>query len=140
MIPGYRPYDRYDDLDMLFTDTWGFILNHLKGNQSWEHQDLQTKELLNIQLCGYKMHGSFDKEHILPNHDQDRPVIKTSKDQAVDHQKKYVPQIEYRGWKTGKMHGFEGQQLTKQVYTVSIYELNALSDYQDKGINSGDHR
>jgi hypothetical protein len=120
LIPEYRPYERHDDLDMLFTDTFGFILNHLKGNQTWEDQNLPTSGLLKIQLCRYKMHGPFEYEHILPNHDQDRPVVETSKDQAVDRQMKYVPQIEYHRWKTGKMYEFEGQQLTNQVYTVSI--------------------
>jgi hypothetical protein len=129
LIPAYRPYDRYDDLDMLFTDTWGFILNHLKGNQSWEDQRYLKWRILNIQLCGYKMHDSSMYEHILPLQGQESQAIETAKEHPVRPRDEYVPRIEYHRWKTGKMYEFEGQQLTKQVYTVSIYKLNASSDY-----------
>jgi hypothetical protein len=75
------------------------------------------------------MHDSSVYEHILPLQGQESQAIETAKEHPVRPRDEYVPQIEYHRWKTGKMYEFEGQQLTKQVYTVSIYKLNASSDY-----------
>lgn len=123
LIPAYCPYQGHSDLDLLFTDTGGFILNHLKGAQSWD--DRPYNGLLYLQLCGYKMYDSYVYEHIPPFYDQDIPDHEISKNQLVTQEEEYVPRIEYHRWKSGKMYEFEGHQLTKHVYSVSIYKFDA---------------
>ena len=124
MIPAYGA--SFDDV-LLYTDNMEFILKHLKGLQSWEYHP--NRSMLNIQLCGYKMHDLTQYDNKLPILDSENPVTETAKKRSVKPGKEYTPRIEHCRWKAGKMFGSEGWRLTKQVYTVSIHKLNSSSDY-----------
>ena len=104
-------------------------MKYLKGNQTCEEDSSRfvtgTSDigLIKIQLCGYKT-DTTQYEEIFPILDPDNPVTETSKKHSVNSEKDSTPRIEYCRFKTGKMFGAEGLELTKQVYTVSICRFN----------------